>query len=193
MAIDKEAVKYHIKGLLKAFGDDPEREGLKETPDRVARMYEEIFEGMNYTNSQIAEMFSKTFEDDYACGESDMVLIRDIEVFSFCEHHMALMYDMKVSIAYIPNGKVIGLSKAARIADMAAKRLQLQERLGSDIAEIMSLASCSEDIAVFIEGKHSCMTARGIKNCSSSSSYTAFRGRFKTDLQLQKRFLLQLK
>ena len=193
MAIDKEAVKYHIKGLLKALGDDPEREGLKETPDRVARMYEEIFEGMNYTYSQIAEMFSKTFEDDYACGESDMVLIRDIEVFSFCEHHMALMYDMKVSIAYIPNGKVIGLSKAARIADMAAKRLQLQERLGSDIAEIMSLASCSEDIAVFIEGKHSCMTARGIKNCSSSSSYTAFRGRFKTDLQLQKRFLLQLK
>ena len=193
MAIDKEAVKYHIKGLLKALGDDPEREGLKETPDRVARMYEEIFEGMNYTNSQIAEMFSKTFEDDYACGESDMVLIRDIEVFSFCEHHMALMYDMKVSIAYIPNGKVIGLSKAARIADMAAKRLQLQERLGADIAEIMSLASGSEDIAVFIEGKHSCMTARGIKNCSSSSSYTAFRGRFKTDLQLQKRFLLQLK
>lgn len=105
MAIDKEAVKYHIKGLLKALGDDPEREGLKETPDRVARMYEEIFEGMNYTNSQIAEMFSKTFEDDYACGESDMVLIRDIEVFSFCEHHMALMYDMKVSIAYIPNGR----------------------------------------------------------------------------------------
>ena len=193
MAIDKEAVKYHIKGLLKALGDDPEREGLKETPDRVARMYEEIFEGMNYTNSQIAEMFSKTFEDDYACGESDMVLIRDIEVFSFCEHHMALMYDMKVSIAYIPNGRVIGLSKAARIADMAAKRLQLQERLGSDIAEIMSLASGSEDIAVFIEGKHSCMTARGIKNCSSSSSNTAFRGRFKTDLQLQKRFLLQLK
>ena len=193
MAIVKEAVKYHIKGLLKALGDDPEREGLKETPDRVARMYEEIFEGMNYTNSQIAEMFSKTFEDDYACGESDMVLIRDIEVFSFCEHHMALMYDMKVSIAYIPNGRVIGLSKAARIADMAAKRLQLQERLGSDIAEIMSLASGSEDIAVFIEGKHSCMTARGIKNCSSSSSYTAFRGRFKTDLQLQKRFLLQLK
>ena len=193
MAIDKEAVKYHIKGLLKALGDDPEREGLKETPDRVARMYEEIFEGMNYTNSQIAEMFSKTFEDDYACGESDMVLIRDIEVFSFCEHHMALMYDMKVSIAYKPNGRVIGLSKAARIADMAAKRLQLQERLGSDIAEIMSLASGSEDIAVFIEGKHSCMTARGIKNCSSSSSYTAFRGRFKTDLQLQKRFLLQLK
>lgn len=193
MAIDKEAIKYHIKGILKALGDDPEREGLKETPDRVAKMYEEIFEGMNYTNSQIAEMFSKTFEDDYACGESDMVLIKDIEVFSFCEHHMALMYDMKVTIAYIPNGRVIGLSKAARIADMAAKRLQLQERLGADIAEIMSLASGSEDIAVFIEGKHSCMTARGIKNCSSSSSYTAFRGRFKTDLQLQKRFLLQLK
>ena len=193
MAIDKEAVKYHIKGLLKALGDDPEREGLKETPDRVARMYEEIFEGMNYTNSQIAEMFSKTFEEDYLNRQNNMVAVTEIPIFSYCEHHMALMYDMKVSIAYIPNGKVIGLSKAARIADMAAKRLQLQERLGSDIAEIMSLASGSEDIAVFIEGKHSCMTARGIKNCSSSSSYTAFRGRFKTDLQLQKRFLLQLK
>ena len=187
MAIDKEAVKYHIKGLLKALGDDPEREGLKETPDRVARMYEEIFEGMNYTNSQIAEMFSKTFEDDYACGESDMVLIRDIEVFSFCEHHMALMYDMNVSVAYIPNGRVIGLSKIARIADMVAKRLQLQERIGSDIADIITEVTGSEDVAVLIEGCHSCMTARGIKKPNAKTYTTTFRGRFRTDLSLQMR------
>lgn len=193
MAIDKEAIKRHIRGIIEALGDDPEREGLLETPDRVARMYEEVFEGMNYTNAEIAEMFSKTFEEDTPCDSSDMVIVRDIEIFSYCEHHLALMYDMKVSVAYIPKGKVIGLSKVARIADMAAKRLQLQERIGSDIAEIMTLAAESEDVAVYIEGKHSCMTARGIKNGSSSTTYTTFRGKFESDFELQRKFLLQLK
>lgn len=190
MAIDKEAIKEHIKGILIALGDDPEREGLRETPERVANMYEEVFEGMNYTNAEIAEMFSKTF--DSPGSVNDMVIVRDIEVFSYCEHHLALMYDMKVSVAYLPNGKVLGLSKIARIADMAAKRLQLQEKLGSDIAEIIALASSSEDVAVFIEGKHSCMTARGIRNCSSSTRSTTFRGRFETDALLQNRFLMQI-
>lgn len=193
MAIDKDAVKLHIKAIIKALGDDPEREGLKETPDRVAKMFEEVFEGMNYSNTEVAEMFSKTFEEDTPCDSSDMVLVKDIEVFSYCEHHLALMYDMRVSVAYIPQGKVIGLSKIARIADMAAKRLQLQERLGTDIAEIMTLASGSGDIAVYIEGKHSCMTARGIKNGSSSTTYTTFRGKFESDFELQRKFLLQLK
>ena len=190
MAIDKEAIKEHIKGILIALGDDPEREGLRETPERVANMYEEVFEGMNYTNAEIAEMFSKTF--DSPGSGNDMVIVRDIEVFSYCEHHLALMYDMKVSVAYLPNGKVLGLSKIARIADMAAKRLQLQEKLGSDITEIIALASGSEDVAVFIEGKHSCMTARGIRNCSSSTRSTTFRGRFETDALLQNRFLMQI-
>ena len=135
MAIDKEAIKEHVRGILIALGDDPDREGLVETPDRVARMYEEVFEGMNYTNDELAEMFGKTFaEDGVARQAGDMVFVKDIEVFSYCEHHMALMYDMKVSVAYIPNGRVLGLSKIARIADMVAKRLQLQERIGSDIA-----------------------------------------------------------
>lgn len=124
MAIDKEAIKEHIRGILVALGDDPDREGLKETPDRVARMYEEVFEGMNYTNDEIAEMFGKTFKEEDAAHTSDMVFVKDIEVFSYCEHHMALMYDMKVSVAYIPHGRVLGLSKIARIADMVAKRLQ---------------------------------------------------------------------
>lgn len=193
MAIDKEAVKLHIRGLIEALGDDPEREGLRETPDRVARMYEEVFEGMNYTNTEIAEMFSKTFDEDTPFSGSEMVIVKDIGIFSYCEHHLALMYDMKVSVAYIPHGKVIGLSKVARIADMAAKRLQLQERIGNDIAEIMTLASGSEDIAVYIEGKHSCMTARGIRNSSSSTSYTVFRGMFEKDIQMQRKFLMQVK
>ena len=161
MAIDKEAIKEHIRGILVALGDDPDREGLKETPDRVAKMYEEVFEGMNYSNHEIAQMFSKTFEDDLSVKDhKDMVIVKDIDIFSYCEHHMALMYDMKVTVAYIPKEKVIGLSKIARIADMVAKRLQLQERIGTDIADIMQEILESEDVAVVIEGTHSCMTAR---------------------------------
>ena len=191
MAIDKEAIKFHIKGILEALGDNPEREGLKDTPLRVANMYEEIFEGMNYTNDEIAEMFDKSFE--VKSEHNDMVIVRDINAFSYCEHHMALMYDMKVSVAYIPCGKVLGLSKIARIADMAAKRLQLQERIGSDIAEIMQIATGSDDVAVFIEASHSCMTARGIKKPSAKTVSTTLRGRFGTDAALQNKLFLLMK
>lgn len=189
MAIDKDAVREHVRGLLIALGDDPEREGLKDTPDRVARMYEEVFEGMNYTNHEIAQMFDKTFEEDltFSSENSDFVIVKDIDIFSYCEHHMALMYDMKVTVAYVPNGKVIGLSKIARIADMVSKRLQLQERIGTDIAEIMQEITGSEDVAVLIEGCHSCMTARGIKKTDAKTYTTTLRGRFQTDMLLQMR------
>lgn len=192
MAIDQEAIKEHIRGILIALGDDPDREGLLETPDRVARMYAEVFEGMNYSNDEIAQMYSKSFDvpDE---GNNDMVVVKDIEVFSYCEHHMALMYDMKVTVAYIPNKRVIGLSKIARIADMVAKRLQLQERIGTDIADVISKATCSEDVAVYIEGNHSCMTARGIKKPSAKTVTTTFRGRFETDVTLQNKLLLMIK
>lgn len=181
--IDTVAIEEHIRGILVALGDNPEREGLKDTPTRVAKMYEEVFEGMLYTNEQIAEMFGVTFDEDLNNGQSagDMVVVRDIEVFSYCEHHLALMYDMKITVAYIPNGKVIGLSKIARIAEMVAKRLQLQERIGKDIADIMQMVTGSEDVAVLIDAKHSCMTARGIKNTVASTYTTTLRGRFKTD------------
>lgn len=181
--IDTAAIEEHIRGILVALGDNPEREGLKDTPTRVAKMYEEVFEGMLYTNEQIAEMFGVTFDEDLNNGQSagDMVVVRDIEVFSYCEHHLALMYDMKITVAYIPNGKVIGLSKIARIAEMVAKRLQLQERIGKDITDIMQMVTGSEDVAVLIDAKHSCMTARGIKNTVASTYTTTLRGRFKTD------------
>lgn len=189
MAIDIKAIEEHVRGLLIALGDDPEREGLKETPHRVAKMYAEVFEGMNYTNHEIAQMFDKTFEDDltFSKENSDFVIVKDINVFSFCEHHIALMYDMKVTVAYVPKGKVIGLSKIARIADMAAKRLQLQERIGTDIAEIMQEVTGSEDVAVLIEGCHSCMTARGIKKTDAKTYTSTLRGRFQTDIMLQMR------
>jgi GTP cyclohydrolase I len=189
MAIDTAAIKEHIRGIIVALGDDPEREGLKDTPERVARMYEEVFEGMNYTNDEVAEMFNKTFEQelDLESSENDVVVVKDIDIFSHCEHHLALMYDMKVTVAYVPNGKVIGLSKIARICDMVSKRLQLQERIGSDIAEVMQKVTGSEDVAVLIEGCHSCMSARGIKKSNAKTFTTTLRGRFRTDMALQLR------
>lgn len=189
MAIDKEAIKFHIEGILKALGDNPEREGLKDTPQRAANMYEEVFEGMNYSNDEIAEMFDKSFE--VSSEHNDMVIVRDINAFSFCEHHLALMYDMKITVAYIPCGKVLGLSKIARIADMVTKRLQLQERIGSDIAEIMQKVTGSQDVAVMIEAHHSCMTARGIKNVTSKTYTTTLRGRFENDVSLQNRLMIK--
>lgn len=191
MAIDTEAIKEHVRGILTALGDNPDREGLKDTPDRVARMYQEVFEGMNYTNHEIAEMFCKTFSEELDYGEhnQDMVMVRDIDIFSYCEHHMALMYDMKVTVAYLPKDRVIGLSKIARIADMVGKRLQLQERIGSDIAEILQEILGSEDVAVIIEGTHSCMSARGIKKSAATTKTFTLRGKFKEDKLLQMRLL----
>lgn len=190
--IDTKAIEEHIRGILVALGDNPDREGLRETPQRVAKMYEEVFAGMNYTNEEIAEMFSKTFQEADP-DHHDLVLVRDIDVFSYCEHHMALMYDMKVSVGYLPRGKVIGLSKIARIADMAARRLQLQERLGRDIAEIISMVTGSEDVAVVISGCHSCMTARGIQKPGTRTITETYRGKFETDPVLQMRMEAMLK
>lgn len=194
MAIDKDAIREHIRGILIALGDNPDREGLKETPERVAKMYEEVFEGMNYSNHEIAEMFNKSFKDDLAVGpdKKDIVLVKDIPIFSYCEHHIALMYDMKISVAYIPHCRILGLSKIARICDMASKRLQLQERIGSDVADIMREAAESEDVAVIIHGTHSCMSARGIKKETASTVTTTFRGRFETDPVLQNQLYMMM-
>ena len=195
MAVDRRKIEEHIRGILIAIGENPDREGLRETPARVAQMYEEIFEGLDYTNDEIAEMFNKTFEEDLLIPESskEMVLMKDMDIFSYCEHHLALMYNMKVAIAYIPNGKILGLSKIARIADMVGKRLQLQERIGSDIAEIMQKVTGSEDVAVIIEGQHACMTTRGIKNTSAVTTNTTLRGRFNTDCSLTDRLMMLYK
>ena len=190
--IDTKAIEQSIRDILIALGDDPDREGLRETPQRVAKMYEEVFAGMNYTNGEIAEMFNKTFQEADP-DHHDLVLVRDIDVFSYCEHHMALMYDMKVSVGYLPRGKVIGLSKIARIADMAARRLQLQERLGRDIAEIIAMVTGSEDVAVVISGCHSCMTARGIQKPGTRTITETYRGKFETDPVLQMRMEAMLK
>ena len=192
MSIDVQAIEEHIRGILIALGDDPEREGLKDTPKRVAKMYEDVYKGMCYTNDEIAEMLNTTFEDDLVLGnaENDLVFMKDIEIFSHCEHHMALMYNMKVAVAYVPKQKVIGLSKIARIADMAGRRLQLQERIGSDIAEILQKITESEDVAVIIQGEHGCMTTRGIQKPGAKTITTTLRGRFNTDPMLNNKLMM---
>ncbi len=182
--IDKKAIEEHIRGIIIALGEDPEREGLVETPARVAQMYEEVFEGINYTNSEIAEMFGKTFTQEKSAAD-ETVVMKDISVFSYCEHHLALMYDMTVNVGYIQHGRELGLSKIARICDMAAKRLQLQERLGRDIAEIISLAAGTPDVGVKITGSHSCMTARGIKNVPARTETRTYIGEFSDRRDLQ--------
>lgn len=192
MAIDTKAIEKHIRGILIALGDDPTREGLIETPKRVAKMYEEVFAGMCYSNAEIANMFNTTFVDDLIVKDDsrDIVIMKNIQIFSHCEHHLALMYDMKVTVAYVPNKKIIGLSKIARIADMVGRRLQLQERIGTDIAEIMEIVTASKDIAVIIEGEHACMTTRGIKKPGTKTMTTTYRGRFNTDVILNNKLMM---
>ena len=181
---DRNKIMQAVRLLIEAIGDNPEREGLKGTPDRVARMYEEIFEGMRYTNDQIAKMFNTCFENE----ANDLVVVEHIPIFSYCEHHLALMYNMTVSIGYIPKGKVIGLSKVARIAEMCGKRLQLQERIGSDIADVLEKVLGTDDIIVVIEGEHSCMTTRGIKSRGSKTKTATLRGIFKNEIAVRNEF-----
>lgn len=183
--IDTKAIQEAVKTILVALGDDPNREGLKDTPKRVAKMYAEVFEGMCYTNEEIASKFNKCFEEG---ATGDLVTIADIPIFSYCEHHLALMYNMKVHVGYLPKGKVIGLSKVARIADMVGKRLQLQERIGADIAEVLEMVLGTDDIIVVIEGEHSCMTARGVKKPGTKTRTATLRGVFKSDSDLRSEF-----
>lgn len=177
--LDKKSINQiqeAIRMIIEAIGDDPNREGLVDTPKRVAKMYDEVFEGMRYTNEEVAEMFNKCFTEPDA---KDLVLVKDIDAFSYCEHHLALMYNMKVHVAYVPDGKVIGLSKIARIVDMVSKRLQLQERIAKDVADILQMVLSTHDVMVIVEGEHSCMTARGIKKPGASTSSSVVRGLFK--------------
>lgn len=184
--MDKERIEKAVTELLEAFGEDTSREGLKETPRRVAGYWEELLEGMKYTNAEIAEMFSKKF-----ITTSDPLVVKEVRnVYSHCEHHLALMFNMSVIVAYIPNQiaegqyEVIGLSKIPRIVDLCSKRLQLQEKLASDIAECISLATGSEDVFVNIKGDHACVSARGAKS-DGFTDVTFMQGEFKQNADLR--------
>lgn len=158
---DHEKIKQAVRLMFEAIGENPERPGIADTPDRVARAFEEIFEGCKYTNEEIAEN-NKVLFDNPATG----IVVEKITgpgLNGMCEHHLLPMYDMTVYIGYIPKGKVIGLSKLARIAELCAKRPSLQEKIGMDIAECVRLATGAEDVAVVITAKHGCIQFRGAK------------------------------
>lgn len=161
----------------------------EETSLRFVKMLKDLTSFQNVTNEEVASIVNKLFNIDVISDSKAMVLVKDIDIFSLCEHHIALMYDMKVAVGYIPNGQVLGLSKVVRVVDMVSKRLQLQERIGKDIIDIMKQLTKSDDIAVHIQAKHSCVTARGIRNVSSVTESTNFSGVFLENSSMQTVFI----
>ena len=172
-AFDNERIERAVREILLAIGEDPDRDGLVETPARVARMYEEIFGGMRQNP---AEFLKTTFEADH----DEMVLVRDITMYSACEHHL-LPWIGKAHVAYIPNddGRVTGLSKLARLVDAYAKRPQVQERLTSQIADELDRSLQPKGVMVVIEAEHLCMTMRGIRKPGAVTVTSAVRGLFR--------------
>ncbi|SUB74317.1 GTP cyclohydrolase 1 [Peptoniphilus indolicus] len=175
--MDKNKIETAVTMILEAIGEDPTREGLVETPQRVARMYEEIFGGINQTAEK---HLSKTFE----LVDKNMVIEKDIPFYSMCEHHL-LPFWGKAHIAYIPNGRVAGLSKLARTVELYAKKPQLQERLTMEIADALMEFLSSEGALVVIEAEHMCMNMRGVKKPGTSTMTSVARGKFETDLNLK--------
>ncbi len=179
--IDHNKIKEAVKMIIEAIGEDPEREGLIETPDRIARMYEEIFSGID---ESAKKHLSKTF----SVKNNDIVIEKDIPFYSMCEHHFLPFYG-KVHIAYIPNGKVAGLSKLARTVEVYAKRPQLQERMTSDIADALKKYLDAQGVIVIIEAEHLCMNMRGIKKPGSKTKTLTVRGIFEENLKLREEAL----
>jgi GTP cyclohydrolase I len=155
-------------------GEDPDREGLQETPDRVARMYKEVFQGLHQDpRVHLQKLFTQKYDE--------MVLVKDIRFESFCEHHL-LPFIGQAHVAYLPNGKVVGLSKIPRVIDVLAKRPQMQERLTEEVADLLMRELDAKGVAVVIEASHSCMTVRGVHKPNSSFVTSAMRGAFKERL-----------
>lgn len=182
--VDSEKVKEAIRLLLEGIGEDPTREGLVETPDRVARMWEELAGGMK---SDASEHLNRTF----AVNSNDLVIERDITFYSMCEHHMLPFYG-RVAIGYIPRGRVAGLSKLARTVEVYARRLQLQEQLTAQIADALMEHLAPEGAIVLIEAEHMCMTMRGVQKPGTTTVTLARRGCFESNPALEERFFRML-
>ncbi len=183
--VNQDKIKEAVKLLLEAIGEDPLREGLLDTPDRVARMYTEIFSGMD---TDAAEPLARVF----AVEHNEMVLEKDIGFYSMCEHHMLPFYG-KAHIAYIPEGKVLGLSKLARVVEVYARRLQIQEQMTGQIADAIMRYLAPQGVMVVLEAEHMCMTMRGIKKPGSRTITIANRGVFEENSLLQDRVIQMIK
>lgn len=180
--IDQDRIRSAVEEILRSVGEDPQREGLKKTPDRVARMYEELLAG--YRTDPVQLLNDALFEVDY----DEMVIVRDIEFYSLCEHHM-LPFIGRAHVAYIPNGKVIGLSKIPRVVDMFARRLQVQERMTGQVAEFLDEVLNPRGVAVIMEAIHLCSMIRGVKKHDQRMTTSKMLGAFRTDLALRMEFL----
>lgn len=182
--VDQDKVREAVRLLLEGIGEDPTREGLVETPDRVARMYSELCDGMDRSAS---EHLSKTF----AVSGDDLVIERDITFYSLCEHHMLPFYG-KAAIGYIPNGRVAGLSKLARTVEVFARRLQLQEQLTAQVADALMAEFDCKGAIVYMEAEHMCMTMRGVQKPGTKTATLARRGAFVENPELEARFFRML-
>lgn len=180
--IENEVIEQAVSNMLSAIGENPEREGLKLTPRRVARMYSELFSG--YRVDADAMINDALFNISY----DEMVLVRDIEFYSMCEHHI-LPFIGRVHVAYIPDGKVLGLSKIPRIVDMYARRLQVQERMTRQIADFLRDLLKPQGVAVVVEAVHLCSRMRGVKKHDARMTTSAMHGAFRANLATRQEFL----
>lgn len=183
--VDREAIEQATTGILTAVGEDPTREGLLKTPDRVARMYEELLSG--YRTDPAKLINGALFDVEY----DDMVIVRDIEFSSLCEHHL-LPFIGHAHVAYIPRGKVIGLSKIPRIVDMFARRLQVQERMTRQIANFLNEVLDARGVAVVVEGKHMCSMMRGVQKHDPSMTTSTMLGAFRENQATRNEFMAHL-
>lgn len=182
---NREKIEHHVKEILRLVGEDVEREGLLDTPARVTRMYEEIFAGYEVDPR---DALGVAFDENH----EELVIVKDITYYSQCEHHMAPFFG-KVHIGYIPSGKIAGLSKFARLVEAISRRLQVQERITSEIADIMDEVLKPHGVMVVVEGEHLCMCARGVKKPGSKTVTMATRGSFRTDAAQRAEFLSLIK
>lgn len=180
-SVDHARIAAAVREILLAVGEDPDREGLRDTPARVARMYEEMFAGLH---KDPAVLLKKTFVEKY----DEMVLVKDISFESVCEHHL-LPFFGKAHIAYIPNGKIVGLSKLARVVEMVARRPQVQERMTEGIADLVMNELGAQGAGVVLEAAHTCMAIRGIRKPGSICTTSAMRGIFRANLTTRSEFL----
>jgi len=183
--IDQEKIKRAVHEILIAIGEDPTREGVRETPRRIAEMYDEVFRGMT---ENPREVLSVGFEE----GHHEMVILKDIPFYSMCEHHLLPFYGM-AHIGYIPKGRVVGASKLGRVVEILAKRPQLQERLTTQIADTIVDGLQPQGVAVVIEAEHMCMTMRGVKKPGSNIVTSAMRGIFRSNAVTRSEFLSLIK
>lgn len=181
---DYEKMKKATRLFIEAIGDDPEREGLIETPDRVARFYGTVLNGYDLKPEDHLKVFTEKTRN--------MVIVKDIPLYSFCEHHIALFHGT-ISIAYVPDGKVLGLSKLVRLARVFAKRLQIQERLTDQIAEALDEALLPKGVAVRIEAEHTCMSIRGVRTPGARTVTTRLTGVFLSKPEVREEFFIALK